>query len=118
MRKLFVMATVAMIFLPRSVLAAYEATGPFQANVCKGFVIEYCGPTNIDAIEKDGKFYAMRQKWDKVDEFENGRCVVRVNEASPVWFYSTKPNFYSYNEKGELKKVKIEGHITFPCRKI
>ncbi|GAB6194169.1 hypothetical protein [Desulfocastanea catecholica] len=108
---------VGMVIFPSKVFAQYEATGPFQANSCKGFVIEICGPTNLDAVEKDGKYYEMKKTWDKVDDYRNGECLLRVNESSAVWFYSTKPNFYHYNEKGKLERVKIEGDVTFPCRK-
>jgi len=121
-----IVALLLLLFSPIYSKAEYVATGPFEIYVCRGFVIKSCGREVIDAIKRDGKFYALKKVWEQVDEYgkftksidgKNGICTLRVHERSPVWFFSTKPDFYAYDESGELKKMKTEGDVTFRCLK-
>lgn len=104
-------------------LAEYVAIGPFEGEVCKGFVIEVCSLETLDAVERDGKFYEINKVWEKVDSFKKGksenigRCYLRLNTGGAFGFLNFKPNFYQYNSAGQLVRVKVNDYVTFKCRR-
>jgi hypothetical protein len=104
-------------------LAEYFAIGPFEGEVCKGFVVEVCSLETLDAIERDGKFYEINKVWEKVDSFKKGksenigRCYLRLNNGGAFNFLNSKPNFYQYNSEAQLVRVKVNDYVTFKCRR-
>ena len=103
--------------------AEYVAIGPFEGEVCKGFVIEFCSFKTLDAIERDGEFYEIKKVWEKVDSFVKGksesigRCYLNLNTGGAFGFLNFKPKFYRYNSEGQLVRVKVNDYVTFECRR-
>jgi len=117
-----VVSFVSVAALPRSAFSEYVAVGPFQGQVCSGFIIEACGHEKLEAVKKDGKFYEINRVWQRVDEYKppvkgsSGLCFVRLNEGVSA-FLGGRPDFYGYNEAGQLEKVDVDGYLRFNCRK-
>ena len=96
-------------------LARYVATGPYEGEVCKGFIIEACSYERLDAIKKDGQLYNISQSWDKVDEYSNGRCWFFFRQGATGKFLNRPPEFYQKNDSGEWVKINVGNSVRFKC---
>lgn len=103
-------------------IADYIAIGPFEGDVCTGFVVKFCSPVKLDAVKKGGRFYEIKKVWDKVDDYKEGpiegegRCWIRSGSGA-FGFLNSAPDFYHYDKTGELQPVDVDGSITFKCQK-
>jgi len=112
--KRIALALVALVSL--GCHAEYTRTGPMMGTVCKGFVIKACGPLEIKAVERDGKFYEPGIVFETVHEYRNQKCHISIdsfNVATKLVRSAKNPNFYAH-ENGQLVKISPD-YLTFPC---
>lgn len=96
--------------------AEYIRTGPMMATVCKGFFINFCAPTEVKALEKDGKFYEPGRSFEAVHEYRKNKCHINLdssNVATKIVRGIKNPNFYT-EEDGKLAKINPD-YLSFPC---
>ena len=94
--------------VPTVCSAEFMAIGPYEAEVCTGFVIKKCSLQRIDAIKKNGEFFEIKKHWNSVNSYEpeksqsQGRCTMLFSENT-VPFFDAKPDFYRYGKNGTGK---------------
>jgi len=95
--------------------ADYIATGEIKGTVCKGFVIEVCGPQKIDAEKgSDGKLHPFPKRFTAVQKFIPK---VRGGNTGDCTFYDTKSwPTYQLQKDGSYERIKAD-YIQFKCKK-
>ncbi|TCV81275.1 hypothetical protein [Sulfurirhabdus autotrophica] len=99
--------------------ADYYVIGQITGPVCRGIGIELCETHNVDAVEgKDGKLFAVNNRFNKVDEYRNGKCWIKtkVKSFGLFNFAANAAVAHQFYEKqgGELKKIDVDS-ISFKC---
>ena len=116
MKAIRVTLTIFIAFGASPCMAEYVAIGPYEGEVCSGFVINKCSLERLDAVKRDGKFYKINKVWNGVDDYKGGRCVISFS-AGEFGFLDSTPDFYQYDENRVLRAVDVDSYITFKCRK-
>ena len=96
-------------------IADYVATGPYEAEVCSGFIVEKCSLEKLDAVKRNGQFYEINTDWNEVDDYKDGRCWISVGKGA-FGFADKPPEFYQYDENRVLRQVNVDSYVTFECR--
>jgi hypothetical protein len=101
---------------PRPASADYIVTGPHEATVCTGWGIKLCSIVKVDAVAKGDTVYSLKEQYDDVDEYRDGRCHVRLNSWVPTMFLT-----YMSGPRGYISSYDIVSppeSISFPCAEI
>ena len=110
---------VSLLFWADAAQAGYERTGPIKAQVCKGFVIEFCSSIQVDAVSEDGKqFFEPTNRFDRVDEHNENMKLCHVAPAQGWWhwlagFVFNTTRFYRKGETG-YERIYPE-YVSFNC---
>ena len=98
-----------------SVFADYYVTGKITGGETKyfGFALKI---VNVDAVKKDGQFFTLRTRYNKVSEYDKykKRCWINFSKTSRFLNFFQGRSFYEIQEDGTYRKLKLE-YITFPC---
>jgi len=102
--------------------AEYCATGPIEAYICSGFVIESCEYKTVDAVEgEDGQLYEPARCYSSVSEYNEklNICHIRLKGKYGVFNFFTStmiPNFYHKLKSGAYEKIEPDA-LKFKCIK-
>jgi hypothetical protein len=92
---------VALLFWASAAHAGYERTGPIKAQVCKGFIIEFCSSLQVDAVSEDGKqFFEPTERFDRVDEYNEHMKLCHVAPTRGWWHWLVG---FAFNTCGSRK---------------
>jgi hypothetical protein len=114
-----ILATL-LLLAASSASADYLRAGPVKAHVCRGFLIEVCRPTQIDAVSEDGKnFFMPIEEFVAVDEFDSRLKLCHVRTRSGWWhwalgFIVKTTRFYETGSDGAFVQVYPE-YVSFAC---
>lgn len=97
-------------------MAEYVAIGPYEGEVCSGFVVEKCSLEIIDTVKRDGQFYEINKAWNNVDDYKDGRCWISFSKGA-FGLADMPPEFYQYDESKVLRRVDVDSYVTFKCLK-
>ena len=125
MRTLLFLSILLTVFTPRIVYGEYCATGSFEADVCRGFIIKACRLVKIDAVKgDDGKPYTINRCYRNVTDYSEGqkRCWIKTksdNWGILSWGINamSQPVFLHKGSSGAYEEVGAE-YITFRCQKL
>lgn len=107
---------IASAFISSTCMADYIASGPYEGEVCAGFVIKKCSLERLDAVKREGKFYEINKSWNNVDDYRDGRCWISFGKGA-FGFLDGPPEFYQYDENKVLRPISVDSYVTFKCNK-
>jgi hypothetical protein len=116
--------TLMILGFSTPALADYQAVGPIEGNVCRGFIIEACGLHRIAAVKgDDGQLHEVQTRFASITEYKesSGRCWIRTKAKGGgliSWGLNAvkQPMFYERTTSGEYKELDVE-YVTFKCVK-
>lgn len=114
-KSLVLISIVLFVFFTQKAEAAYIAIGPIQGTVCKGFVVEICGPERIDAEKgADGKLHPISIRYPDVQRFSPD---VQGGNTGICVFYDTN-SWLTFQQQGDGTYKRIDADwIDFKCKK-
>lgn len=100
--------------------AKFIVSGPVEGTVCKGFVVQMCGPKTISAFEWNGRITPIDQMVLSRVSTHNDKsriCTLQIKSGisitESVARGSSIPTFYERGPNG-LQKVDVDT-LRFPC---
>lgn len=119
---LLIIFSILHIYNLPSANAEYCATGKFEGEVCKGFVIESCKSVTIDAVKgNDGQLYTLKKCYSSVSEYNPSTQRCWINSKSKGWGIlsvaintAKQPVFLHKEPSGKYEVVDAE-YVTFNC---
>jgi hypothetical protein len=115
---------ISMALLIEPANSEFAAAGKFEGSFCTSYLIfSLCAFQTIDAtVDSKGALYTLPSAFESVDEFNDGRCWIKVHSSWWNWFRGDVPVFYSYNDGDRskitsYKKLGTPEYIVFQCIK-
>ena len=107
---------VMLMALAPGAKANYERTSKATATVCSGFVIEKCSTATVLALEKEGKYFELKTRFDSVEDYRADRT------GSKNGTCSIKPSFLNrfqvlHKDTNGEKILNEPDYLVFSCRK-
>ena len=122
MKKIWIVALIALALVPTISTADYYATGGFKGWDC-GYLGYICRLVDVDIVEDEGKYYEMNKRYQNVSKYsqKESRCWINTGLGEyDVWSLArnilSSGSFIRIQDDGSYEEIEPKW-ITFPCYK-